>query len=108
MVNQWEDLFREIIDETAGLIRNEIKDMLDSAKNDSEKFLNRQAKKVEKYLNQFARGEINKTQLKGYLRDIAALSEMHGLQLSLQARVRLQRLTKGIIDLIIDKMLAFF
>lgn len=106
MDKNWEDFFEELIDEAGMLIKDEVRIMLDSAKNDSEVFVKRQAEKAEKYLNQFASGKINKKQLEGYLRDIQALTEMFALQLSMASRVRVQRLTEGITALIIDKLLA--
>ncbi len=107
MANQWEEFFQDILDETGELIKDEIKGMLDSARDDSELFLKRQAEKIEKYLNQLAAGRIDKRQLEGYLMDIKALTEMHALQLSLDARARAQRLAQGISDLIVNKLLSF-
>ena len=45
MANQWEKFFQDIVDETGKLIKDEVKEMLDSAREDSEVFLKRQAKK---------------------------------------------------------------
>ena len=106
MANQWEDFFQEIVDGTGELIKDEVKEMLDSARNDSEEFLKHQAEKIEKYLNQLASGKIDKRQLEGYLMDIKALTEMHILQLSVAARARAQRLVMGISDLIVNRLLA--
>ncbi len=107
MASQWEKFFQELVDEAGELIKNEVNEMLESARNDSEVFLNRQAEKIEKYLNQLVTGKIEKNQLEGYLMDIKALTEMHALQLSLASRVRAQRLAHGISDLIVTKLLAF-
>jgi hypothetical protein len=107
MANQWEEFFQEIVDGTGELIKDEVKEMLDSARNDSDEFLQRQAEKIVKYLNQLAMGKINKRQIEGYLMDIKALTEMHVLQLSVAARARAQRLTRGISELIVKRLLAF-
>jgi len=107
MAKQWEEFFKELIEATGELIKEEVRELLDSAKDDSEVFLKRQAEKIEKYLNQFAAGEIDKEQLKGYLMDIKALTEMFALQLSMAGRVRAQHLAKAISELVIDKLLAF-
>ena len=106
MADKWEKLFQDIVEDAGKLIKEEIREMLNAAKKDSEEYLRRQAEKIEKYLNQLAAGEIDKEQLKGYLMDIRALTEMFTLQLSTAARARAQRLTKGISDLIVDRLLA--
>ena len=106
MADHWEKFFDDMVNDAGILIKDEVREMLDAARNDSEEFLRRQAEKVENYLNQLAAGDISKKQLEGYLMDIKALTEMFALQLSLEARVRAQRLVHGISELIVNRLLA--
>ena len=106
MNNIWEDFIEGIVDDAGLLVKDEVSDLIKSAKEDSEEFLKRQGEKIENYLNQLAKNEISKEQLEGYLIDIKDLTEMHALRLSLAGRVRAQRLADGITDIIIGRLLA--
>lgn len=107
MGNSWEDVIEDIVGESGSLVKNEIRQLLDDAKNDSEDFLRRQADKIDNYLNQLANNEISKEQFESYLLDIKDLTEMHSLKLSVAARARAQRLADGITDIILNKLLSF-
>ena len=106
MSRQWEEFLKDIRDDSAELLREEIINLIDQAKSDTETFLQRQGEKIEKYLNQLAVGKISKKQFEGYLRDITALTEMHALQLSVTARARAQRFVLRITALLIDRLLS--
>jgi hypothetical protein len=106
MGSKWEDFLKDILDDSGQLLKDEVRILLDEAKNDSEVFLRRQGKKIEKYLNQLVAGKITKAQFAGYMKDIKALTEMHALQLSVAARARAQRIVLGITELIINRLLA--
>jgi len=106
MGGQWEDFLKDIRDDAAELLRAEIINLVEQAKNDSETFLRRQGGKIEKYLNQLVAGKISKKQFEGYLKDITALTEMHTLQLSVEARARAQRMVLGITELLINRLLG--
>ncbi len=106
MGNLWEDFIEGVVDDAGLLVKDEVNDLLKSAKEDSEEFLRRQGEKIENYLNQLAGGKISKEQLEGYLIDIKDLTEMHALRLSLAGRARAQRLADGITNIIIGRLLA--
>ena len=106
MGRKWEDFLKDILDDSGQLVKNEVKVLLEETKSDSESFLKHQGKKIEKYLNQLAEGKITKKQFEGYLTDIKALTELYALQLSMDARVRAQRLTQAITELIINRLLS--
>jgi hypothetical protein len=105
-MNSWERFLEDLADDAGLLLKQEIKEMIEAAKNDTEIFLKRQGQKIERYLNQLFNRKISREQFEGYLLDIQALTEMHILQLTLAARVRAQRLVDGISKLIIDRLLA--
>jgi hypothetical protein len=106
MSRQWENFLKDIRDEAGELLKTEIINLIEQAKNDSETFLQRQGSKLENYLNQLAAGKITKKQFEGYLKDITALTEMHVLMLSVEARARAQRMVLGITELLIKRLLS--
>ena len=106
MGSQWEDFLSDIRDEAGELLKAEIINLVEQAKNDTETFLQQQGNKIEKYLNQLAAGKITKKQFAAYLKDITALTEMHTLRLSVEARARAQRMVLGITELLINRLLG--
>jgi hypothetical protein len=106
MANLWEDFIDAVVDDAGVLIKDEVNDLLNSAREDSEEFLRRQGEKIENYLNQLVEKKISKEQFEAYLIDIKDLTEMHALKLSVAGRARAQRLADGITDILIGRLLA--
>lgn len=106
MVSKWEDFIDNLRDEAGKLAKDELKDLVKTAKEDSEEFIRRQGEKLELYLNQLAMGEITKEQFEGYILDIRDLSEMKVLEMSVEAKAKAQRLAMGIVDLILNGLIS--
>lgn len=106
MANMWEDFIDGVVGDAGILIKDEVNNLLNFAKEDSEEFLSRQGKKIENYLNQLAENKISKEQFEAYLIDIKDLTELHALKLSVAGRVRAQRLADGITDIILGRLLS--
>ena len=106
MVSKWEDFIDNLRDEAGKLAKDELKDLVKTAKEDSEEFIRRQGEKLELYLNQLARGEITKEQFEGYILDIRDLSEMKVLEMSVEAKAKAQRLAMGIVNLILNGLIS--
>jgi len=102
----WKKFINELKDEAGTLAKDELIDLIDSAKNDSEIFIKRQGEKIEKYLKQLANGQISKANFESYIIDIKNLIELHAYKLSVAAKARVQRLADGITDLILDKLIS--
>jgi len=105
MADEWRGFVNQLKDDAESLAKGELFGLITSSKDDSEEFVRRQAEKVEKYLNQLALGEITKDDLVLYMRQIQRLNEMQALKLSVAAKASTQRLTSGIQNLILDKLL---
>ena len=105
MADEWKGFVNQLKDEAGALAKGELFGLIGSSKEDSEEFVRRQAEKVEKYLNQLALGEITKDDLVLYMKQIQRLNEMQALKLSVAAKASAQRLTSGIQNLILDKLL---
>lgn len=106
MSSIWEDFIDKLKDDAGRLAKDELKDLVRTAKDDSENFIKTQGEKLELYLNQLASGQITKVQFEAYVRDIKDLTEMQALKMSIAAKARAQRLVNAITDLIIDRLLA--
>lgn len=106
MASKWEDFIDNLRDEAGKLAKDELKDLVKTAKEDSEEFIKRQGEKLELYLNQLAMGEVTKEQFEGYILDIRDLTEMKVLEMSVEAKAKAQRLGKGIVNLIINGLIS--
>lgn len=102
----WEDFINNLKDEAGKLAKDELKDLINTAKTDSEDFIKRQGVKLERYLSQLAKDEITKDQFEGYVIDIRDLTEMQALKMRVVAKAHAQRLANGIENLIIDGLLG--
>lgn len=101
----WEDFVRSLDSESANLIKEELKTLLNGTKNDSDNFVRKQSEKMERYLVQLASGQITKDKFKGYIRDIKDLTETQALKMTVASKASAQRLANGISDIIIRRLL---
>jgi len=106
MNNIWEDYINNLKDESGKLAKDELKNLIISAKNDSEEFTKDQGIKLERYLNQLAANTITKAQFESYVLDIQRLTEMQALKMSVAAKARAQNLANGISSLMINGFLT--
>ena len=105
-MSAWEDWLDRLKDDSGKLAKDELKNLVHDAKADSEEFIQRQGEKLEVYLNQLALGLITKEQFDGYVGDIRILLVMQALKMEVEAKARAQRLANGIVELVIDRLLA--
>jgi hypothetical protein len=106
MASKWEDFIDTLENESATLLKTELRDLITTAKDDSKEFIQRQGEKLELYLNQLADGSITKDQFEGYVTDIKDLTKMQSLKMSIAGKASAQRLVKGITKLVINGLLA--
>ena len=106
MSSKWENFIDTLENESATLLKTELRDLITTAKDDSKEFIHRQGEKLELYLNQLADGSITKDQFEGYVTDIKDLTKMQSLKMSVAGKASAQRLVKGITKLVINGLLA--
>ena len=105
MSEDWHDFIDKIKDDSGKLAKDELKNLIDMAKNDSEDFVKKQGQKMEGYLKQLAAGQISKGQFENYMQDIKDLTEMQMLKMSVAGKASAQRLSDGIVTLIFDGLM---
>lgn len=106
MSAKWEDFIDNLQDESAALLKGELRTLITTAKDDSQAFIQRQGEKLELYLNQLAEGSITKEQFEGYVTDIKDLTRMQSLKMSVAGKASAQRIVKGITKLVINGLMA--
>lgn len=106
MSTKWEEFIDNLGNESAALLKDELRTLITTAKDDSHAFIQRQGEKLELYLNQLADGSITKEQFKGYVTDIKDLTKIQSLKMSVAGKASAQRIVKGITKLIINGLMA--
>jgi hypothetical protein len=106
MSSKWEDFIDNLGNESAALLKDELRTLITTAKDDSQAFIQRQGEKLELYLNQLAEGSITKEQFEGYITDIKDLTRMQSLKMSVAGKASAQRIVKGITKLVINGLMA--
>jgi len=101
----WKDFVIGLKDDAGSLAKNELIGLVKSSNVDADEFVRKQAQKLERYLNQLAAGEITKEDFVHNMKNLQRLNEMQALKLSVAAKASAQRLTLGIQNLILDKLL---
>lgn len=105
MAGDWIQFVNDLKDDTGSLAKSELVGLITSTKSDAGDFVRKQAAKTERYLNQLAAGEITKEDFVQNMKNIQRLNEMQALKLSVAAKASAQRLTMGIQNLILDKLM---
>ena len=105
MAEEWISFVNELKDEAGSLAKSELLGLVAATKEDVDPFVRRQAGKTERYLNQLALGTITKEDFVQNMKNIQRLNELQELKLSVEAKVSAQKLTLGIQNLILDKLL---
>ncbi|MGA9406837.1 MAG: hypothetical protein WBW71_06870 [Bacteroidota bacterium] len=105
MAGDWKDFVNNLKDDAGSLAKSELTGLVRSVKADEDDFIRKQGEKTERYLNQLASGEITKEDFVQNMKNIQSLNEMQALKLSVAAKASAQRLTDGIQNLILDKLM---
>jgi hypothetical protein len=105
MSNRWENFIDNIKDDANRLAKDELKDIIKSAKKDSDEFIKRQGMKLEIHLCQLAAGQITKAQFERDVRALQELTEMQKLKMAAASQASAQHLIKGIKEFIMDGLL---
>jgi len=103
---KWHDFVDRLKDEGSTLAKEELKELVASAKADSNDFIRKQGRKMERYLSQMASGSITSKEFEGYMRDLVELTRMEAAALSQAAQTRAHRLATATVDLILKALVA--
>lgn len=106
MPSNWETFIDNLKDGAGVLAKDELKNLVNTAKTDSDAFIKSQGQQLELYLSQLAAGQITKDQFEEYILDMKDLTEMEALKMSVAAKASAQRLVDGITNLVINGLLT--
>jgi hypothetical protein len=89
-------------DETSTLAKDELKELISSAKNDKSEFVRLQAVNVEHWTVMLAAGQLTPAGFKRLVTNMDILTELETIKLDAAAKASAQRLADGIQKYVID------
>lgn len=99
-----EKYLAELLGESKKLARKELCNLVKKTKSDSESFIRKQGERLEKYLKKLAEGKITKSEFKGLVKGLVSLKKIRALKISVEAKVRAEKIARGIRNLVLDRL----
>lgn len=95
-----------LLDESADFARDQLKELLDEAKSDNRLFIRHMGEMTEEFIKLRALGQLTNDELKELMEDVVDLNKMQYRKLSVQAKVRADKISNGLKDLVMDSLLS--
>ena len=89
-------------DKTSTLAKDELKDLIITAKKDESEFVRMQAENVERWTVMLAAGELTPAGFKKLVSKMDVLTKLETIKLEVAAKTSAQRLANGIQEYVID------
>jgi hypothetical protein len=97
---------KSIGDDAAQLIKDELKDLLSTAKKDADAVIKETGDKIADWLVLRANGKLSDGEFEALLYSRDQLLRQHKNKLEIQARVRVEKIALGLVNLVLDKILG--
>jgi len=86
--------------------RDELKNLIKEAKGDNRVFIKHIGELTEEFIKLRALGQLTNDELKELMEDVVDLNKMQFHKLSVQAKVRAERISSGVRSLVVDSLLS--
>ena len=96
----------KLIGESTRFAKDQLKVLIRNGKSDSTELIRDMGEMTEKYIRQRQAGEITNSEFKELMEDVLELNEMQYNKLSVEAKVRTDKIKDGFKDLVVNKLLA--
>jgi hypothetical protein len=101
-MSKFTDYIDGIADKSSSLAKEELKELILSAKNDESEFVRLQAVNIEHWTNMLAAGQLTPAGFKRLVTNMDIFTELETIKLDVAAKASAQRLADGIQKHIID------
>src|SRR3972149_6671650 len=101
-MSKFTDYIDDIEDKSSSLAKEELKELIRSAKNDESEFVRLQAVNVEHWTDMLAAGQLTPAGFKRLVTKMDVLTELENIKLDVAAKASAQRLADGIQKYVID------
>ncbi len=97
---------KAIGDDALKLVKDELKDLLTSAKNDADTIVKETGDKIADWLVLRANGKLSDGELEALLYSRDQVLRQYKNTLQIQARARVEKIAVGLVNLVLDKILG--
>lgn len=101
-----DDVINSIKDEGLKLVKDQLKDLLTSAKDDTDAVVKETGKKIGDWLLLRAKGKLSDDELEALLYSRDQLLRQYKNTLEIKARARVEKIAVGLTNLVLDKVLG--
>ena len=95
-----------LLDGSVDFARDELKKLINEAKGDNRVFIKHIGELTEEFIKLRALGQLTNDELRELMEDVIDLNKMQFHKLSVQAKVRAERISNGIKSLVVDSLLS--
>lgn len=103
-MSKFTDFIDSIKDQAGTLAKDELKDLIATAKKDESDFVRLQAENLERWTVMLVDEELTPEGFKRLVRKMEVLTELQNIKLKVQAKASAQRLAEGITDLVVNQL----
>ncbi len=105
-MSKFTDFIDSILDESGKLAKDELKQLISSAKKDESDFVRLQAENFERWTVMLAEGEMTPKGYKLLVKKMEVLTQLEAIKLKVKAKASAQRLAKGIQEIVVKSLFA--
>ncbi|OGS97436.1 MAG: hypothetical protein A3H31_00260 [Gallionellales bacterium RIFCSPLOWO2_02_FULL_57_47] len=102
-----DDVLNSLKDDAVKLVKDQLKDLLTSAKKDADSVVKETGQKITDWLVMRAHGKLSDDELEALLYSRDQLLRQYKNTLEIQTRARVEKIAVGLINLVLDKILGF-
>jgi len=101
-MSKFTDYIDGLQDKAGTLAKDELKELISSAKNDKSEFVRLQAENIERWTEQLSAGEITPAGFKKLVSKMDVLTKLEEIKLEVSAKASAQRLANGIQKYVLE------
>lgn len=101
-----DDVLNSLKGDAVKLIKDQLKDLLTSAKNDADSIVKETGQKITDWLVLRAQGKLSDDELEALIYSRDQLLRQYKNTLEIQTRARVEKIAVGLINLVLDKILG--
>lgn len=101
-----DDVLNSLKGDTVKLIKEQLKDLLTSAKSDADSVVKETGQKIADWLVLRAQGKLSDDELEALIYSRDQLLRQYKNTLEIQTRARVEKIAVGLINLVLDKILG--
>jgi hypothetical protein len=105
-MSKFTDFIDGLVDDSKKLAKDELKNLVATAKKDNSDFVRLQAENLERWTVMLAEKDLTPAGYKLLVRKMEVLTQLEVIKLKVQAKASAQRLSKGITGLVVKGLFA--